>query len=385
MKNIYIHIGLNKTGSTTLQTFLSANNKQLLSQNCLYPQAGRLNQVGLKAIAHFDLKNFYKGHSSNLYQIFWKNFHQEIELTEADNVIISCEGFSSFQLPQIAYIKSDLSKYNVKVIVYLRRQDKWILSCYSQQVKTGKLSDSLDVFLNSSPCLERLNYYNLLLGWSSCFGAENIIVRPLEKMQISDINRDILEVLGIKNIDKFNFTTDKNISPNQKIIEILKFINQILFKQLNLPKDKSFPLFKQPILGSYSHNKIFTNDHKKYDFIISPKKILEILDKSEESNKKIAKGYLSREDGILFYENIDVINDSRDTNSFKIDELNNEDLQEIILCISNQIIKNNKNDVTVKKYLHHLRNSLLNDSTINNKIKLRKYLVKVSKKLKLIS
>ena len=45
MVTVYVHIGLHKTGTTTLQHFLNDNEKELLTKDVLYPNAGKPKKV----------------------------------------------------------------------------------------------------------------------------------------------------------------------------------------------------------------------------------------------------------------------------------------------------------------------------------------------------
>ena len=45
-KNIIIHAGTHKTGTTFLQSFLSLNFKELLNEGILFPLSGRIGKFG---------------------------------------------------------------------------------------------------------------------------------------------------------------------------------------------------------------------------------------------------------------------------------------------------------------------------------------------------
>ena len=91
-KVAYIHIGINKTGSTSIQRFLCDNRQQLKTEGYLYPQTGRSKH------AHHELASalgFGGEPASNEKEL--AGFGEAIELEVADSlcnkILISSEFF----------------------------------------------------------------------------------------------------------------------------------------------------------------------------------------------------------------------------------------------------------------------------------------------------
>ena len=141
MKTLYLHIGIPKTGTTSIQHFCHEN-RDILSQNgYFYPDfpfeyiyAGKYRNgsfletryVDREGIRHTDIEEEY--------------FQKGLEITrelfmQHDNLIISNEGvwgacfIRKRGIPRMLRLQEDAKNagYKVKIIVYLRRQDEYLL------------------------------------------------------------------------------------------------------------------------------------------------------------------------------------------------------------------------------------------------------------------
>ena len=317
MKKLFLHIGPPKTGSTTIQEFLHQNKDNLLNCGYLHPQAG----IPKKLLAHHNLAWLITNtKKANPDFGTWKEVHEEIENADVNNVIISAESFGVAKKKHIDILKSELQSYEVKIILYLRRQDLRLESLYTQEVKFGWCSTDILTFFEKKKQI--LDYYRFLEPWKQTFGLENIIVRPLEKTQISNICYDILNIIGITNYADFREVDNKNIKPGRKALEVLKIANKIC---QNKPRKQ-----REKFVG-----KIHKCSQKKYPEegkyrLLSYSDSSQILDYYKQSNQAVAKEYLGREDGFLFYELLE----NYENYSFTIEDLSKEELLYLVLALS---------------------------------------------------
>jgi hypothetical protein len=304
MKQVFLHIGTSKTGTSSLQFFLHNNRESLARLGYLYPSQNK---------THHNLAFILLGDSKASDRVdTWKDILAEIDNSPLNNIIISSEFFSEINnLDSLEKIAAYLAKYQIKIIVYLKRQDKKVESNFNQLMKTGVYAGTVDFFLKQTG---KPNYLKLLDNWSRVFGRENIIVRPLEKEQIPDIYQDFLKNVGIVSLDGFTKTEDRNIKPNIAQISAINFINQKIAVKLGF-KQQGFHHFsrqtKDLAFKNYPRSLFKYTQHwqadKKYNFI-PYKTAVEILKGCQEQNAKIAKQYLNREDGCLFYEPLEKYN-----------------------------------------------------------------------------
>ena len=160
---IYLHLGLHKTGSTSIQNFLCANQKKLIGRGVLYPKAGRLNNSDGHHNFAWEINKDERLESNVSDQ--WNNLAKEIMLNKPNLVVISSEDFEKFNLEEIRVLKNKLMRYQVKIIIYLRRQDKWHQSLYKQLVKTGNTYYSFNEYLDINNRQRKNDYYELLKMW----------------------------------------------------------------------------------------------------------------------------------------------------------------------------------------------------------------------------
>lgn len=294
-KTLYLHLGTNKTGSSAIQYFLY-NNKSLLDQNDFYyPSDGtyfNLHEYSQSLLAHA-VKNSRPEYLSRKVSFTKEkcieDIKRDLEKSKASNVVVSSEHFSvGYDKQMMEQVRDIFAAFfdEIKVIIYLRRQDLYLESEYNQATKTGANTDSFDVF--AAKKLER-NYYDFLEMLSSVFNHNQIIVRPFEASQLfnNDLVSDFLNTVGL------NVNTEriiKNESISVEMLEVLRTFN------------KNFKLIDQrKALHAFLRSAAIPFNQEKYT-ICPPELRKKILDKNRLNNALVAKKYLGRDDGILFHE-----------------------------------------------------------------------------------
>jgi hypothetical protein len=293
--NLYLHIGLHKTGTTALQ-YLLLNNRSLLEQKgYLYPSTGLEDTPAHYGLAWSLDPNQKLPFSANE---IWGRLRQEIKQSKAQNIVLSSEDFIILEdLEELRQVTED---YNVKIIVYLRRQDYLVQSMYNQLVRepTIRLTVTIQEFIqrNMYNVLVYLDFSHRLEVWKNNFGKNNIIVRVYEKAQLPEgIFADFLEVIGLDFTDEYVLPEKKvaNISFDLDVLEFLRLLNSI-------PMTVSHHTELLVTLNSLSQ-KIGERD-SDHRHLLFPWEQVELLERYKESNSQVAREYLGREDERLFYE-----------------------------------------------------------------------------------
>lgn len=322
MKKLFLHIGLPKTGSSTLQSFLYQNTDNLRNFGYLYPRTGIPPKKTLfQHTAQHNL-GWIIEKSAKFNPAFgtWKEVHEEIENANVDNIIISAESLGRVKSKkQIAILASELKSYDTKILVYLRRQDLRLESLYTQFVKSGQYAENISSFVQTRK--NSSDYYKIIQPWKEAFGINNIIVRPLEKTQIPNICLDILKVVGINDLNSFYEVDYKNTKPGRKAIEIVKFINRFYQDNPEKQREKYARKINKYIRENWS-------DEKKYR-LLSYSDSCKIMEYYEQSNQSVAREYLDRENGVLFYEQLE----NYEHDNFIIEDLSKEELLSLILAL----------------------------------------------------
>ena len=129
MKTLYLHIGLHKTGSTTLQSALLRHRTELESRGYFLPEAGR-NPHPRNHIVHSNISwdilgvSSFSAKAGGLSDVL-----QEMENTSASSYIITDEGLSRLPNPQV--LTSRLSHFNIIVVAFTRNPLSAAGSLYS--------------------------------------------------------------------------------------------------------------------------------------------------------------------------------------------------------------------------------------------------------------
>ena len=213
----------------------------------------------------------------------------------------------------IRYFKEAFSEFDIKIVCYLRRQDDYIESLYNQWAK-GMNDEMYDVIFNNPSAnkdkykadednapninmakflngMLNVDYYAHLSEWAEIYGKEKIIIRTYEKSSLpKGIEYDfITNILGIGSdaLADLKLYEEVNSSVKKDIVEY-----RIAAKLFDLP-GRFYELNDSPALEYLSRN------NKN---ILTAKQAEEILEYYHKINEKIAREYLHREDGVLFYD-----------------------------------------------------------------------------------
>lgn len=234
MKHVYLHIGLEKTGTTSLQIFLKANESALRKSGFSYlcddakPYFQDTGHFPVAASFFPECPDFVVPAKFRPSTEVLGELSRDVQRCD-QHVILSCEHFSSRLRDESALqaIREALPNRSVKVVCYLRRQDDFALAAYSTAVLSGRRRP-----FRVAQVATKHRYYNFhetLQLWSSVFGSDNILVREFDRKRFADgdIRRDFLGLLGIDEAG-FEFGKDENMSLDARQVEALRLVNYFL-------------------------------------------------------------------------------------------------------------------------------------------------------------
>ena len=179
--------------------------------------------------------------------------------------------------------------YNIKIIVYLRRQDDFLLSWYNQIIKhniTSKNTLTWEEYFDNYNKYIKLDYFNCLKKLEHIFGTENIIARRFDKnyFKNSSLIPDFLDIFEIE--ADSGFQEDKNPDFNRKISENACEIKRIIngTTQMTVDETRKF---------EWILRKISPVSEKNYPCsMLSKEDANNIMKLYELSNCKIVKRYI---------------------------------------------------------------------------------------------
>ena len=311
MPEFILHIGYSKTGTTAIQNFLSSNRQNLLQEGILYPDIS-CNDAWINTPDHNLVGRSLAGHKGwmnmNLSDYF-NQFFDQIKVHNPEKVILSGETFmgsiepwnydstDSYQTAlheAINRLSTMLKNNNIRILVYLRRQDEWMESIINQNIKVSALLPepikSADIKKTIDLYSPRLNYYSALEPWSNTFGDENIIIGVYEKSKDGqfDIIEDFCSKTAINSKNKVLpvwSDESKNSSFDRNMIEIKKLLNRSPRKKY---QERTLIEFLRKI-----SNEVPDSD-KCYAPLLDYDARVELMTEYSNSNQELASRYLDR-------------------------------------------------------------------------------------------
>ena len=236
---------------------------------------------------------------------------QRCEKDQADSLIWSRESLSSYpfvkDIERVRMIKDGLPAARRRVVIYLRRQDEYYRSAYLQwTIKHKTYSGPTPRFdqwfhwpVDMSPEDLRdadLDYYTVVELWAEVFGIENLAVRVLEKNQLvdGDLLQDFCLASELPIIDCDFDVPNANVSYCLELFDMLGMYNSVF-------EEPTYSADMTAFMAAVAKDAFFSRPFFSR-CALHPKHRIDILQRCEESNRKVARVFLGREDGVLFRE-----------------------------------------------------------------------------------
>ena len=297
---IDIHIGMEKTGSTSIQAALAMAGEELRKNGIMFSRALNYPSNNYLAVAFQDdnkidglrIVNGIAG--SEALADFRKrllcDFIEELRNGDCQRIIVSSEHLSSrlLSINEIKKLKDFFEPFasEISIYIYLRPQADFYISHYSTAVK---FEDSIEFFTfpPKRSVREDLFYDRLLAKWEAVYGVEKIHVRTFEQSRLDD--NDIV-------VDFWNWLRlpekvrpeikKRNSSLDVKKLEFLRLFNS------HIPRFSSGRL--NPARGNIAAaiDRIEPLGEK---LEIPEREKIKFMTMFEKGNRKIAHEYFGRE------------------------------------------------------------------------------------------
>ncbi|HLZ67341.1 MAG TPA: hypothetical protein VKQ29_14000 [Aliidongia sp.] len=178
---VYLHIGRNKVGSTTLQDCFVAESAAMAAGGVRYALFGHMKDSvpGVPGFSHQDeLAGFARAHPDKA-------------------VLVSNEFMFGWPREYTDGVVSGLRGLDARVIAYIRPYDAWISSSYAQDVRNGESLRDFDEYLDW--LRPRISVWPYLEAWGEGLGWDKIRVRSIDGvgMTWADLAPDCMGALGL--------------------------------------------------------------------------------------------------------------------------------------------------------------------------------------------
>lgn len=294
-KTVFIHIGAMKTGTTAIQSVLYHSTRELNNLGFQVPEVAKRakNYLGFSLLSPVPELIHHKLEIS--VERLYSELTDSIKTSDFTNFIISTESFYQISITNFAGEKApgllykllnpEENKFNIKIVFFVRRQDRLIESIYNQIIKTHHLYS-----LYSLPFHSFINDYSSycdLLGmikrWESVFGKENMIIVPYTEKETNSVT----EFFGKTGCD-LQISSERKISNeslNNWECEFMRSLNEIGIQKPDSKSNKQLVT----LIKSVSPDK---TTHFSY---FHPEERTAFLSQFSEHNRILSETYLKGE------------------------------------------------------------------------------------------
>ena len=293
-RTLLVHIGLPKTGSTSIQRMLCVLAGPLRKRGIHVPSAGQ-NVDG----AHWNLVHEYMGDRKyEAHRGGWAELSRELcESRTARRFVISAEAFSMRRaedaaIPRIASLAS-AADLDVEIVGYVRPQHRFIESDYSDSCK-GFETRPFEAFLEARLDHGRYDYSKCFRPWRQAFG-NRLVVYPLEAARMpAGLLPHFLAVLGVPELSARVTLPRLNRRLGAKQLEVARLVAAALHDEM-LDRDTASRLLGN-VLRAVSTRLIDDTPFVGLD----PEQRRAVAERFAESNARLARDYGIDADGVLF-------------------------------------------------------------------------------------
>ncbi|GGO79540.1 hypothetical protein GCM10011348_14080 [Marinobacterium nitratireducens] len=217
MKELVLHFGVQRTGTTTIQSVLKKNKGILRSHGVLYPTLFDLPD-------HVKIPWWMKNNKISFSDVLRELDKKDESFIE--KIVLSAEDFC--MLEDFSFLREASDNYDLKIILYLKEQASWLESWYNQHIKwpwDSKFSGADSrFFIDNMSDFYWIDYYSTLSKIVNIVGKEKVIVNVVSKDRVKDTTRDFISHLGL-DVERLHPYKHSNESLSAGSLEIVRRIN----------------------------------------------------------------------------------------------------------------------------------------------------------------
>lgn len=292
MRKLYLHIGVHRTATSSIQRFMHINSTGMAKRGVLYPfGVARHNELVNRLFdGRLDIETLIEDLKQSA----------ESSTSEIHSLVLSDEDIS---------MRKDLSilaplgeHFDVRIVVFLRRQDLWLESWYLQNIKWQWIPDlshpTFDEFLEKEQRFHWIDYDRHLGHFEELFGKDKVSVQAFEPGQMPNgPYAAFCKMIGVQDIEEMEKPKGLNQSLSPIVSEFMRNLPLGEFDTgvrarmeaaciaVDIDLRRSFP----DIYNIKTH--LLTHDQRTA-----------ILERFAESNSAVAQRYFNRDE--LFVEKL---------------------------------------------------------------------------------
>lgn len=238
MKKVFLHVGLHKTGSSSIQETLFRNQNLLREQGFHY-FSEEINGTKCALPQQWVKLNAANPENPTFQEI--ERFKKLLADIKSGKVIVSIEALSWFISEEsICSLNEVFKGFDLNLVIYLRRQDQQLVS-YIQEASKNRYKPSAIYYGNNTVALPEvtrfgyLDYNTRIRRLVESFGREKVNVRVFEKGSLvnDDVVDDFCDCLGINVESKFRVNESVGFERQKigQLVNLSKIANNSPYEQ----------------------------------------------------------------------------------------------------------------------------------------------------------
>jgi hypothetical protein len=236
-KTIFVHVGLHKTGSTSIQWALTIGRHAFADAGFLYPYAGTPDEPGLNIAHHLfpwsvvTTPNFmpeFRAHPNfriaNQIENIWEALRRQIDRAPQTNVVLSSEEFDILSKEEIVSFRTQLNDYRVVPVICLRNTADFVESSYRTTLMYSTDDQNIESFIKSQRT--RIDFPALIGDWFDVCGSDDIRIISFDDPTVKkNIVPTFLNSIGVENLRLPDEALErKNDGFPAPIVEMTRFL-----------------------------------------------------------------------------------------------------------------------------------------------------------------
>jgi hypothetical protein len=227
-KQIYLHIGPHKTGTSAIQSMADENRAALVRHGILYPSGRWHGQLG-SCFAQNKVAYVYNRHSgftdlesiNRSDTVYKTRLLEELEESDCQDAIFSYEGFIDLRPDEVRELTNFLRDRcdEIRIIAYCRHPLSFAPSEISQRVRMGFPSGRDN---SENPPIPRFRLY--FEKFANVLGTERFILNDFSKRALhrNDVRMDFLKKIGFPDLheNEIRLSADPNESLSAEAVAI---------------------------------------------------------------------------------------------------------------------------------------------------------------------
>lgn len=192
---IIFHIGLHKTGSSSIQAALHQNAQRLAGFGVDYPAL-----EDARGRSHLALVERRHGPRDPKVEQHWQRLLAAYDAAPQRQLVLSAEGFSQMGVEELGPLARRLQGRPVRILAYVRPLASQLPSWYFQLTRQGQNVLDFDAYLADGLANgTRFRPYERIRGWGEVFGWDTVRVRSVDSgaLHQGSLIPDVLHAIGL--------------------------------------------------------------------------------------------------------------------------------------------------------------------------------------------